>query len=139
MILFGFVLAFQNCLGQSAKEQLYFMADTIHTSKENRIFDIGSEGAYRYYSFYCKCIPSYDKNPAFIYLLRLGTKILPNKPKVNYISWKSLSKLLNEKGKRFNDLYTLVVVQSLTDNKFMMNETKLHIIPPPIIDFDTVN
>jgi hypothetical protein len=101
--------------------------------------EIGVEGAYRYYAFYCKCIPSYDRYPTFIYLFKSNNKVLKNKPTVSYISWKSLSELLYTQGKKFNESYTLFIVQTLINNEYTMNETKLHIVPPPIVDFTIIH
>jgi hypothetical protein len=133
------VLTFQTCLCQNKKEQLFFLADTINTGEENKILKIDVEGAYRYYAFYCKCIPSYDRYPTFVHLFKNEKEILTSKPNVNYTSWKLLSELLYTKGKHFNDFYTLFIVQALINNKFMINETKLFIVPPPIIDIQKVH
>lgn len=129
-LVFIFILmaVFQTTFGQNNK--IYFLADTINVSKENQILEIGTEGPARYYNFFCKCIPSYNRNAAFKYLFKNGDKIQSTKPDVNYISWKKLSELISKSGKDFSQQHDLIIIEVLPQNKYRVNPVDLIIAPP---------
>lgn len=106
---------------------IYFLLDTINIPKENRIVEAGIEGAWRYYSFYCRCIREYDRNITFVYLSKNQGKTRTDKPALLYTSWKDLSQLIWLEGKKFDEKYSLNVIETLPNNEYLINQVKMFI------------
>jgi|GEM_PF-997691 len=121
------------------KKQLYFLADTINVSPENRILEIGKEGAGYYYLFYCQCLPpyGYGYNLSFGYLDKNNefSKTTLKKPNFQYISWKELSKIITKTKQKFDTEYDFYITELMPNNKYKTNKVKLVIYKDPIRDF----
>jgi hypothetical protein len=120
--------------GQEARQKLYFLADTVEVSKNNQILEIGSEGAYKYYSFFCKCIPGYSEKVVFNYLLKKESLAAVKKPDITFVSWKALSDLITKFGVKFDEHYSLTIVEVLPNKQYLINPVKSY-IRKPIVDY----
>lgn len=119
---------------QDRKKEIVFLADTIHVRRDNQILEIESEGAYKYYSFFCKCIPGYDRNVTFNYHLGNENKILDKKPAMAFTSWKLLADIIYKAGSKFDLQYHLIIVEALPDNRYTVNPVKLY-VRAPVVDY----
>lgn len=108
-----------------APKPIYFLVDTVTISKENRIVEAGIESTVRYYSFFCRCIRTGDRNIAFTYLERDRNNVLAVKPTVPYISWKDLSQILWLEGTNFDEKYALHIIETLPGEKYLRNKVKM--------------
>lgn len=122
----AFLVWFKTSSAQSPKP-IYFLVDTINVQKENRIVETGIEGVWRYYSFYCRCISGYERNPTFLISTKEQQSVRADKPAFIYISWKDLSILINKEGKKFDDKYILNTVELLPNNEYLVSKTWLFI------------
>lgn len=114
----------------SQDKKIYFLADTINVSKENQLLEIGTEGPFKYFTFFCSCIPSDKGNIGFKYSLRSEDKILTKKPDFNYVSWEYLSSVFSKAGKNFDRQYDLIIVEVLPGKKYRVNPVE-HIFVAP--------
>lgn len=108
----------------SPAEVIHFLADTISTTKENKLLEIGTEAKFvSYYTFYCKCAPPYFSYPTFMYRNdRVKPKFSDTKPEANYVSWKQLSDLLAKYGNHFPEHFKLVMVEKLPAGNYKIIE-----------------
>ncbi|GGI24671.1 hypothetical protein GCM10008119_13820 [Pedobacter mendelii] len=98
----------------------------MNIQKDNRIFEMGEEGVWTYFNFYCRCISNYDRDITFIYFTDTAAKnAYIDKPPFVYISWKELSKLIWEEGKGFDKKYKLNMVEVLPNKRFRVNPVML--------------
>lgn len=113
---------------QEKAKTLYFLADTINVEKGSRAFEMGEEGVWTYFNFYCRCIANSDRDITFLYNTETSAKSsYINKPPFTYVSWKELSKLIWLEGKKFDKKYTLNIVEVLPNKRFRVNPVMLFI------------
>jgi hypothetical protein len=129
------------------KKEVYFLADTINVSPQNRILEIGKESTLGdtafYCSFYCQCLPPYDKGykPGFSFLRKPGDRasiVVSIKPDVFYISWKELSQLIAKEKYDFDKKYDFYITEVLPGNKYQTDKVKMTIYKEPIVDRITI-
>lgn len=127
-------------IGQE-KKQIYFLADTINVSSENRILEIGTEGNGDYYMFYCQCLPPYGHgyNLSFGYLKKglHVNEVISTKPDHKYISWKELSTIVTKTKYDFDKQYDFFITEVLP-NGYKTNKVKMVKYHEPIIDSITI-
>lgn len=107
-------------------KEIYFLADTLDTPKESRIVGIGTESDLHYYQFYCKCLPPYVFDLAFVCpenSLRQTTFI--SKPEFKYTSYPELLQLVLKAGVLFEKQYVLYIVEALPNKQFTKNRVSL--------------
>jgi len=107
-------------------KEIYFLADTLNTPRESRIVGIGTESDLHYYQFYCKCLPPYVFDLAFVCpenKLRQTTFI--SKPELKYTSYPELLQLVLKAGALFEQQYTLYIVEALPNKQFTKNKVSL--------------
>lgn len=124
---------------QETNKKLYFLADTIHLSKENQILKHGYvDNAFEYFFvFFCKCAYPYKSYVTFSYVNKKGEKkaeIVSEKPKYKYSNFKELMDIISEHHRFFNDVYDLYITEVLPGNKFRTNKVKFIPYTPPIDD-----
>lgn len=112
-----------------AQEKLYFLADTINVSKENRILKIGSSMSIEFsFIFYCKCVPPYEEYVEFNYFNnKKSRETTSTKPAVKYISWRQLQDLLAKQGTKFDRYNELYITEVLPGNKYRTNKVALKV------------
>lgn len=115
--------------GQSKKEEIFYLADTISLSPSNNILSIDIEYPLYGYIFHCRCI---RVNKAFYVGFTYNienTKVdtLSKLPVHKYSSWKELENMLYEKQENFDDHYVMYIIEKLPMGKFKENKVKLHL------------
>jgi hypothetical protein len=125
------------------KKEIYFLADTINVSPQNRILEIGKEGNGFYYMFFCQCLPPYDNGykPSFGFLRKNEDRIsevASTKPNFSYLSWKALSQLIAKEKYDFDKKYDFHITELLPGNKYQTNKVKMTIYKEPIVDRITI-
>jgi len=113
--------------GQSKKQEVYYLADTLSANASNNILTIDKEGPLYGYLFHCRCIKENNAfYVGFVYDMRKAT---PEKfsqlPQHKYLSWKELENMLYEKQRQFDLHFSLHIVEKLPDGSFMKNEVRL--------------
>lgn len=126
---------------QEKKKDLYFFADTINVTRENRMLGHGYvDNAFEYFfTFYCKCLPPYRGYTIFSYINKKGEKkaeIVSRKPKFDYLSFKELMDIVSLDYQSFNSKYNLYITELLPKNKYRTN--RVVFIPPHITIDDSV-
>lgn len=127
LLFFSFFFSGKKSIAQE-KIKVYFLADTINISPENRILSIDDEGPYHGFLFFCKCIPvTGSESPrAFIYRSdRDPGEITIHRPSYNYISWKDLAEMLYKQKLKFDLKYDLYITEVLPDKRFKTNQVNL--------------
>lgn len=129
---------------QSDNRRIYFLADTIHVSKENQLLKHGyGDNPFEYFfTFFCKCAYPYKTNVAFSYINKKGEKkaeIVSERPKFKYSSFKELMEMVNEHHKFFNDVYDLYITEVLPGNKYRTNKVRFLPYTEPTNDSMKVN
>jgi len=116
------------------------LADTISTSKENKLLQIKWVDIFeQYFIFYCKCAPPYKSYVTFSYINKKGDKkaeIVFTKPDYNYISFKELMDMSTEWYNFFDNKYDLYITEALPGNKYRTN--KVHFVPYRVLTQDGV-
>jgi len=100
------------------KDTIYYLIDTIHVPKNDRMLEAGTEGLFKYYTIKCACL-SYNNKPTFIY--KLGSKNLYLKKTSNYkfISLANLIDLIRRTNyKLFKEKYVTIFVEP-ENNRFV--------------------
>lgn len=104
------------------RTKLYFLADTINISPENRILDIGDEAKMHYFGFFCKCVPGSEIDPIFSYHHHSDqSKTTTDKPSYQYISWKDLAEIIHLGKSKFDLKYELYITEALPGKRFKTN------------------
>jgi len=134
-----FVCFYINVFSQGTNKKIYFLADTISVSKENRVLKHGYvDNVFEYFFvFFCKCAYPYKNYVTFSYVNKKGEKkaeIVLEKPKHRYSSVKELMDMVNEHHKFFDDVYDLYIVEALPGNKYRTNKVNFVGYSPPIDD-----
>ena len=107
-------------------KDLYFLADTLSSPRESRIVGIGTEGEFHFYQFYCKCLPPYIFDLAFVCPeTTVSETIYTAKPALKYTSYPDLLQLVLKSGHQFEKEYTLYIIEALPGNKFGKNKVVL--------------
>ncbi|MBB6498485.1 hypothetical protein [Pedobacter cryoconitis] len=112
------------------KKQIYFIVDTINIEPNNRIVEVGKEGRWTSYVFYCKCLAPHDRYLTFSYKhTESKATIIKGKPKLNYISWKDLREIVVKSKDSFNDQYDFFITETLPNNKFKTDKVTMSFFP----------
>jgi len=125
--LFLVLLCYISTSAQGTKpKEIYFLADTLSTPRESRIVGIGTEGDFHYYQFYCKCLPPYTFDLAFVCPEKklLETTFI-SKPDLKYISYPELLQFVLKAGLAFEKQYALFIVEALPNKQFSKNKVVL--------------
>lgn len=125
---------------QSTNKKIYYLADTINVSKNNRVLQMGYQdnGFEYYYLFYCNCIKPFDRYVAFYNITKHGEKraeTLTKKPDYKYISFKDLMELVSKNQRYFDDHYDLYITEVLPKNKFRTDKVIMVPYQEPVKDF----
>lgn len=109
------------------RQKIYFLADTISVSKQNRFFEMGTEGKnLSYISFYCKCIPPYERFLAFTYRNDLQPhNAITTIPDVSFLTWKELLDIVIKLQDKFDAKYDLYIVEVLPGKLYSTNKVRL--------------
>lgn len=86
------------------RDTIYYFLDTAKIPVNDRIWDIGEEGPFKYYTFQCECL-KYNSAPTFIYNLDKQGELINSAEmkKKHFISTVNLLKLIKENdGESFN-------------------------------------
>lgn len=130
IVLFSLSLVLINtAFSQEDKKNIYFLADTINISKENRALDIMWTTPF-HYSFVFNTpykAPYYNflefsclvdkKNPS--------AKIKAKKPNYAYLTIKELLDIVREHLQSFDENYNFYITELLPDNKYQTRKVKL--------------
>ncbi|WP_379090733.1 hypothetical protein [Pedobacter sp. UC225_65] len=136
LLFFCFIVSKASAQSSSSNPKIYFLVDTIGMPKESRFIKIGLLTPVEYqFTFYCKCIPPYDKYVDFTY--RFGKNVPKEpvtdiKPNFKYSSWKSLLEKISFSGKDFSKDYDLYITEVLPNRKYRTNKVQLVVYPPPL-------
>lgn len=123
---------------QSTNSKIYFLADTINTTKRNQVLHIEPINPFEYvFTFYCICATPYKNYVSFSCITKKGekrSKIVSKKPNYPYLSFKELMDIVNKYNINFNNSYDLHITEVLPNNKYRTN--KVHFVPysPPTQD-----
>ncbi|WP_219222741.1 hypothetical protein [Pedobacter antarcticus] len=128
-------LTSKNLEGQT-KKNIYYVVDTISTTVNNRISELGTEGSLKYISFYCKCLPPYNRNLTFVY--DPGKQNVQIIKEISYLtlSWKELQELVVKAGAEFKYQYNLTILEVLPDKTYRSANVRLVIYPQTTVDFE---
>ena len=123
---------------QSNNRKVYFLADTINVSKENRFMRIGyGDNAFEYFFiFFCKCAYPYKTDASFSYIIKKGEKkaeIVTEKPNYKYCSFRELMDMVHEHHNYFNDVYDLYITEVLPGNRYRTNVVRFNSYVDPTI------
>ena len=131
-----FLLLVNTVFSQDTNIKIYFLADTINTSKENQVLRIEPLNFFEYmFTFYCTCAPPYKNYVSFSYITKKGEKkanIVSKKPNYPYISFKKLMDIAGKYHRYFDDSYDLYITEALPNNKYRTNKVKFVGYSPPI-------
>ena len=134
------ILSFCDTKAQKSKEEIYYLADTINVSKNDRVLEIsGISGYDQSFVFFCKCVKPYNSYPEFIYLVdRTKTKpaMVLKKPNYPYISFKNLMDLVAKKTFNFEDDYQLYITEVLPGNKYITKKVVFNYRPEPTVNVE---
>lgn len=127
-----------NVFSQKTGNKIYFLADTINISKENRFLKIETISFFEHhFIFYCKCTPPYKNYVRFVYINKKGVKlseIVSIKPNYSYVSFKELMDIVALNHIYFDDNYELYITEALPGNKYRTNKVSFVGYSQPIID-----
>lgn len=105
---------------------LYFLADTIHTPKDQRAYAIKKLDAFEYaFTFYCKCTPPFDSYFSLRYYTTRKdpkAKIETTRPNHPYISLEKLLEVVHQHHRFLNDTYDIYITEVLPGNKYRTNK-----------------
>src|SRR5580704_19166651 len=75
-LLFLFLYSF-NAFAQNLRkiDSVYYLVDTTKTSLNDRMWDIGFEGKFKYYTILCPCLQN-DRQPTFFYRVNFEGQII---------------------------------------------------------------
>lgn len=137
-LLVLFLVSFNKGFSQSTNEKIYFLADTINTSKENQLLRIESINFFEnLFTFYCRCAPPYKNYVSFSCITKKGEKkpeIVSHKPDFHFISFKELMDIANKYNRYFDDTYDLYIVEVLPGKKYRTSKVKYVAYSPPTVD-----
>lgn len=130
-----FILYVTNAYTQEKNKKIYFLADTLNTSKNNQILSIKTISFFEYsFIFYCKCAAPYKSYISFFYLLpktKPKSIVAVNKPNYPYISFKELMDIVSKYPENFNYSYDLYITEVLPNQKYRTNKVNYIIYPNP--------
>lgn len=123
-------------LAAQTKKDIYYIVDTISISPDHRISELGTEGNLKYISFYCKCLPPYNRNLTFVY--DPGKQNVQIIREINHptLSWKDLQELVVKAGSEFKYQYNLTILEVLPDKTYRSANVRLVIYPETTVDFE---
>jgi len=123
-------------------DTVYYLLDTTKTPLKDRMWDIGIEERYKYYTIQCPCL-KFNNSPTFVYNLKEGgTKMSGDQ--IARLSFVSLSSLI-ERAKAATDLtattlYIFYIIEKNAENEYISH--KMSLLPPrqPVkyIDYDNI-
>ncbi|MFI5451113.1 hypothetical protein ACHMWN_03060 [Pedobacter sp. UC225_61] len=120
--------------------KIYFLADTINTSKNNQVLRIETISFFEYsFIFYCKCAYPYKSYVSFSYLITKKepkAEIVSKKPNYPYISFKELMDIAAKTHRYFDTTYELYITEVLPGNKYRTNKVSFVPYIEPTIDFE---
>jgi len=137
-----FLVSFNRGFSQDTNKKIYFLADTINTSKENQLLRIESINAFEdLFLFYCRCAPPYKNYVTFSCITKKGEKkreIVSLKPNFKFISFKELMDIANQYNRYFDETYDLYIVEVLPGKRYQTSKVKYVPYSPPIIDSKSI-
>ncbi|WP_143007835.1 hypothetical protein [Pedobacter antarcticus] len=123
-------------LAGQTKKDVYYVVDTLSTAPNNKIAELGTEGNLKYISFYCKCVPPYNRNLTFVY--DPGKQNVQILREINHptLSWKDLQELIVKAGAEFKHQYNLTILEVLPDKTYRSANVRLVLYPETTVDFE---
>jgi hypothetical protein len=132
------IIAFSNNAFSQKREKVYFLADTINISKNNRVLCIQKNSPYEWsYIFYCKCVEPNKQNLVFSYIEKKGmmkAEISDKLPTSLYISIKKLYQLVSMEQRNFDKKYELFITEVLKSGKYKTVAVNMSFLPLPTVD-----
>lgn len=121
------------------KKEIHYLADTLTTSKGNRILEIGQEGKLRYYMFYCPCVPPYGQGYNLSFRVYKSNGAPEKKiPEFAFMSWGELSALATSNNAVFNKKFRFFMTELLPDKTYLTSEVLLVHYREAVRDFITL-
>lgn len=123
-------------------DTVYYLLDTAKTPLKDRMWDIGVESRYKYYTIQCPCL-KFNNSPTFVYNLKEGgTKISGDQ--IARFAFVSLPSLI-ERAKVTTDLtattlYIFYIVEKNRENEYISHKMSLLTPRKPvtIIDYENI-
>ncbi|MFA6275530.1 MAG: hypothetical protein WC622_02205 [Pedobacter sp.] len=132
-----FILLIHHAFSQG-NGKIYFLADTLNTSKNNQVLRIEKISFFEYsFIFYCKCAYPYKSYVSFSYLITKKepkAEIVSKKPNYPYISFKELMDIAARTHRYFDTTYELYITEVLPNKRYRTNKVKFNSYPEPIND-----
>lgn len=92
-------------------DTVYYLVDTGKIPKNERMVEIGLEGAYRYYAIQCACL-KYKQNPVFYYESKQKGTSVKKLKNIKFVSISQLIKLSQEgEGDLFNNKHIAIFIE----------------------------
>jgi len=133
-----FLFIYSSIFAQETSKKIYFLADTINTTKKNQLLNIETVSFFEHiFTFFCKCAPPYKSYVTFSYINKKGApiaEVVSKKPDYPYVSFKELMDLSGKWHSYFDNKYDLYITEVLPGNKFRTNKVKFMPYSPPIDD-----
>jgi hypothetical protein len=143
LILITFLLFSLNyTVAQDSKPKLYYLADTINVTKNNRVLDIKIINDIEYsFIFYCKGMKYNNEYVSFHYMnfKKNKAEIVAQKPDFPYMSYKVLMDMANEHHRFFSKYYDLYITEVLPGNRYRTNRVEYKPPTPATIDYIILN
>jgi hypothetical protein len=119
-----FIATFSVALSSAqSKEKIYILVDTIHMQPESKLLEIGQEGSFICYQFYCTCVSPYDRNLTFAYdLSKAANKTLKIKPTFKFTSWREFQELFSKMGYDLEIKYDIYISELLPRQRYRTNK-----------------
>jgi len=128
-------------INKPVKDSIYYQLDTAKTPLKDRMWEIGEEGMFKYYTYQCNCL-KFGSPPTLIYNLNNPYETLTKSEfkRKRLISLVALVKLLSEnEGYSFNHKHILYIMEPL-NKQMVMHQVRL--IAPrksePSIDYEII-
>jgi hypothetical protein len=118
-------------------DSIYYLIDTAKTPFNDRMWDIGIEGSFKYYTIACSCL-QYNRQPTFFYRTNFKGQVIKQKD-LNRFKFIKLSDLII-KAKKYTDTtykgkYAIFFVEH-SDGKFILHKVSLSEPRKPVVNID---
>ena len=119
-----------NVIAQNSKkiDSIFYLLDTLKTSVNDRMWDIGIDGQFKYYTIECACL-EHGLKPTFLYRLDDMGKVYDSK-QIGVLKQSSLINLINSAKKlaTVKDKGTSFFIIEPAKNKYVVH--KVFLIEP---------
>ncbi|MFI5139843.1 MAG: hypothetical protein ACHQIM_18620 [Sphingobacteriales bacterium] len=122
-------------------DSIYYLLDTVKIPVNDRIWEIGVEGNFKYYTILCPCL-AYGLQPTFFYRMDFGGQII-NNTNLRTVKFISISSLIL-KAKKFTDSsfkgkYAIFFIEG-KEKEFISHKVSLRPAKKPeiLIDYENI-